>query len=223
MPSSTSSSERRIPDGNWRATWLATMIVVIGAIWALELVTRAHGQRPSVVDDPVSWSIARRSVDDDPRVVVFIGASRMVVGYSSDAFAKAAPGLRGVQLAIEGASPFGVLSDLAGDDRFRGVVVLDMIEWDVGGPTAFDDARPYVQRSHALWRAPGALANRTLAGLAQSELAVLAIGSHRFLSSLLGRARWPQPAWVVADRDRVSHADYSLAEPAALNRKRDNR
>ena len=224
MPSSISSSEpRKIPGGNWRATWLVTLAIAVGLAWSLEHVTRAHGQRPSVVDDPVSWSVARRTVDDDPRVVVFVGASRMALGYSADAFAEAAPGLRGVQLAIDGASPFGVLEDLADDDQFRGVAVVDMIEWEVGVPDAFNDARLYVRRAHALWRAPGALVNRTLAGVAQSELAVLAIGGRRLLTSWLGAARWPLPSWVAADRERISRADYSLAEPAALARKRDTR
>ena len=224
MPSSTFSSEpRKIPGGDWRATWLAALTIAIGLTWSLELVTRAHGQRPSVVDDPVSWAVARRTVDDDPRVVVLVGASRMALGYSAEAFAAAAPGVRGVQLAIDGASPFGVLEDLASDDRFRGIAVVDLIEWEVGVPDTFNDARLYVQRAHALWRAPGALANRTLAGFAQSELAVLALGGRRLVTSWVGNRRWPPPAWVAADRDRISRADYRLAEPAALKRKVDNR
>jgi len=224
VPSSTSSSEpRQIPGGNWRAAWLVTLVIAIGLLGAVELVTRAHGQRPSVVDDPVSWSLVRRTADDDPRVVAFVGASRMALGYSADAFAEVAPGLRGVQLAIDGASPFGVLADLASDPHFRGLAVVDMIEWEVGVPDTFNDARLYVQREHALWRAPGALVNRTLAGFAQSEVAFLALGGRRLVTSLIGGLRWPTPSWVAADRDRISRADYSLAEPAALRRKRDNR
>jgi hypothetical protein len=224
VPSSTFSSEpRRIPGGDWRAIWLVALALAIGLVAALERVTRAHGQRPSVVDDPVSWAVVRRTADDDPRVVAFVGASRMALGYSADAFAEAAPGLRGVQLAIDGAAAFGVLADLAHDERFRGLAVVDMLEWEVGVPDAFNDARLYVHRAHALWRAPGALANRTLAGLAQSELAVLALGGRRLVTSLAGPGRWPVPSWVAADRDRISRADYSLAEPAALQRKIDNR
>ena len=224
MPSSTFNSEpRAVPGGPWRATWLAALAFAITVTGALELVSRARGQRPSVVDDPVSWAVVRRTVDDDPGVVAFIGASRMALGYSATAFAAAAPGLRGVQLAIDGASPFGVLEDLANDPRFRGLVVMDMIEWEVGVSDTFNDARLYVQRARALWRAPGALVNRTLAGLAQSELAVLALGGRHVLTSWLGGGRWPAPSWVAADRERISRADYGLAEPAALRRKRDNR
>jgi len=224
VPSSTSSSEpRKIPRGDWRVIWLVTGVVAVGLLGAVELVTRAHGQRPSVVDDPVAWSLVRRTAGDDPRVVAFVGASRMALGYSADAFAEAAPTLRGVQLAIDGASPFGVLADLARDEHFRGLAVVDMIEWEVGVPDTFNDAKLYVSREHALWRAPGALVNRILAGFAQSELALLALGGRRLVTSLVGGLRWPTPSWVAADRDRISRADYSLAEPAALRRKRDNR
>jgi hypothetical protein len=222
VPSSTSSSEPAWGAG-WRATWLVALAIALGGAAALELASRAHGQRPSVVDDPASWAVARRTIEDDPRVVAFVGASRMALGYSADAFAAAAPERRGVQLAIDGASPFGVLADLAADERFHGLVVLDLIEWEVGAPDAFNDARLYVERAHAPWRAPGAMANRYLAGQAQAQLAVLALGGHHVISSWLGNRRWPSPSWVAADRARISRADYALAEPAALARKRDNR
>ena len=224
MPSSTSSSEpRKVPGGNWRATWIAAAVLAVAMTWALEAVTRAHGQRPNVVDDPMWWSVFRHTVDDDRSTVAFLGASRMALGYSADAFAAAAPGLHGVQLAIDGVPPLGVLEDLANDERFHGVAVVDIIEWDVGLVDDLDTVRPYVTRSHAMWRAPGALVNRALATVAQARLAVLATGSHRLITSLLGNRRWPVPAWVAADRDRISRADYSLAEPAALKAKADNR
>jgi hypothetical protein len=204
-------------------TWLVTLALALGLTSALELATRAPGQRPSVVDDPISWAVVRRTADNDDRVVAFVGASRTALGYSADGFAQAAPTLHGVQLGIDGASPFGVLEDLAHDEQFRGLAIVDMLEWEVGVTDTFNDARRYVQRAHALWRAPGALANRYLAGWAQARLAVLALTGNRVISSWLGSARWPRPAWVVADRERISRADYSLAEPAALARKRDNR
>jgi hypothetical protein len=198
-------------------------MLVAAMTWRLERATRAHGQRPTVVDDPVWWSVFRHQVDGDASVVAFLGASRMALGYSAHAFAEAAPGLRGVQLAIDGVPPDGVLEDLANDPAFHGVAVVDLIEWDVGVVDYLDTVRPYVTRSHALWRAPGALVNRYLATVVQSQLAVLAIGSHRLISAWLGNRKWPVPAWVAADRDRISRADYSLAEPAALKAKADNR
>lgn len=224
MPSSTFSSEpRRIPSGTWGATWFVAVALSVLAIWRLEHLTRARGQRPSVVDDPFLWSLARREVGGDRRTVVLLGASRMALGYSPRAFAEAAPELRGVQLSISDNLPLSVLADLADDEAFRGVAVIDLIEPEIAAPQLVSDSRSYVDRVHHLWRAPGALANRYLASLAQSRLAVLAVGGRRIVTSLAGRRTWPRPAWVAIDRDRVSHGDYKLAEPAALRSKAERR
>ncbi|HWO18167.1 MAG TPA: hypothetical protein VNO30_05305 [Kofleriaceae bacterium] len=223
MPSSTFSSEpRKIPGGRWGATWLVALALAVAGTWRLELLTRAGGQRPSVVDDPYLWSLVRRDVDEDPRIVAFLGASRMALGYSAQAFAEAAPKLRGVQLSISDYLPFEVFEDLADDASFRGVVVLDFMESEVADPLG-TDGENYVARARALWRAPGALANRYLASHAQAHLAVLAVGGRRIVTTLAGSRRWPAALWVAIDRERGSHGDYSLAPPAALRSRSERR
>jgi hypothetical protein len=221
VPSSTSSSERTIPAVAWRGTWLVALVVAVASIAALEHVTRAHGQRPTVPEDPVWWSLPRRTVDDDPRVVAFVGTSRMKLAFSPQAFAAAAPERRGIQLAINGAPSLGVLRDLANDAHFRGLAVVDLIEWDVGVYNGFTAAEPFVERAHALWRAPGAVVNRLLGSRVQEQLALLAVGGRPLLTSLLRGHRWPNPMWVVTDREGSSHGDYSLADPKALQGKRE--
>jgi hypothetical protein len=223
VPSSTFSSEpRKIPSGRWGATWLVALALALALAWRLELLTRAGGQRPSVVDDPYLWSLTRIQVDDDPRIVAFLGASRMALGYSARGFAEAAPGLRGIQLSISDYLPFEVFEDLADDASFRGVVVLDFYEPEIFDPLG-TDGNNYVARARTLWRAPGALANRYLASHAQAHLAVLAVGGRRIVTSLAGRRRWPTAAWVAIDRERGSHGDYSLATPAALRSRSERR
>jgi hypothetical protein len=207
--------------GPWGATWLLALSLAISLTWWFEHTTRAHGQRPSVVDDPVAWSLARRTVDGDRRVVAFVGTSRMALGYSPEAFAEAAPERRGIQLAINGSPALGVLEDLANDDQFRGIAVVDILEWDVGVFDAFTSAQPYVKRSHALWRAPGALVNRSIASLIQERLATLAVGGRQLIISLVGKHHWPAPTWTVSDRERTTRADYSLADPKDLQAKRE--
>ena len=223
MPSSTFSSEpRKIPAGRWGAIWLVALALAVAATWRLERLTRDGGQRPSVVDDPYLWSLTRHEVDADPRIVAFLGASRMALGYSAPAFAEAAPGLRGIQLSISDHLPFGVLEDLADDESFRGVAVLDFIEPEITDPL-HPDGITYAERARTLWRAPGALANRYLASHAQARLAVLAVGGRRIVNSVTGARRWPAPAWVAIDRERSSHGDYSLATPAALRARSERR
>lgn len=218
MPSSTSSFERRLPAGAWSRTWVVAAAIAIVAVAWLEHASRAHGQRPSVVDDPVRWSLARRAVDGDRNVVAFVGTSRLELAYSAEAFAAAAPKLRGVQLAINGVPAIGVLPDLAADPDFHGVAVVDLDEWDIAWGDFQGLAAPYVKRSHALWRAPGALANRLLAGLVQAQLAVLAVGGRAFIRGLT-RLSWPPATWVATATDRTGHGDYTVAEPRALRAK----
>jgi hypothetical protein len=221
VPSSTFSSEpRRIPGGDWRAIWIAALVIATGLTAWFELTARVHRQRPAVVDDPAWWAIHRRHASGDPQVAVFLGTSRMELAYSRRAFAEAVPTMQGVQLAIDGVSAFGPLEDLADDPAFRGLAIVDVAEIDLQGDESFRAAEPWVERGRALWRAPGAIANRVLASVVQARFAVLAVGGRQLIASLAGARRWPDPTWVVGDRDRTFQGDYSLADPAALEKRR---
>jgi hypothetical protein len=200
---------------------MVAVALVLSTGWLLERETRARGQRPSVVDDEVWWAVHRRQASNDRDVVAFIGTSRMELAYSASAFHDTAAGYRGVQLAIDGVPALGILRDLADDESFRGVVVVDVTEWDLERDDAVSAAQRYVNRAHALWRAPGAVANRYLASHVQAHLAMLAIGGRELIAALLGKRRWPEAKWVVASRDRTFHGDYSLASPDALDRRRE--
>lgn len=218
MPSSTSSSERHAPPGNWRTIWVVALVIAISTTWCSERVLRDHGQRPSVVDDPVRWALARRSIDDDARAVALVGTSRMQLAFARDTFAQLLPDRRPVQLAINGVPAISILADLAADERFRGFAVVDMDEWDIAWGDPADMARPYLERAGSLWRAPGAVANRVLSTVPQEHLASLAIGGRALLAAI-GRGKSPPATWVATDRHRVGRGDYSLASAAALRAK----
>lgn len=223
MPSSTSSFERPRPSGNWGPTWLVALVIATTLTVSAEHAVRRRGQRPSVVDDAVSWAVARRSVDNDRRAVAFVGSSRMLLAYDAATFHESAPNLHGVQLAINAMPSIGVFKDLAADNSFRGVAVVDLVEWDIAaGGDPLGGAKEHLDRSHALWRAPGALANRWLAGIAQERVALLAIGGRQLVTSL-ARGKLPPPTVVAAARDRTSKGDYSLAPPGSLETRARNR
>src|SRR5262249_2395157 len=109
---------------------------------------------------------------------------------------------------------------LANDDEFTGIAVVDVVPWDFMRADAYSAAKPYVARAHALSRTPGALANRTLAGLAQSQLAVLAVGGREIIASVVGQRKGPEGQQVVMDRDRTFHGDYSRASADELTKRR---
>jgi hypothetical protein len=183
-----------------------------------ERAARSLRQRPSVVDDPIAWGLVRQSVDNDRRVVAIVGSSRVLLAYDAEAFAQAAPGLRGVQLAINAMPASPVLEHLAADESFRGIAVIDLVEWDMASRVPEKDKREWVGPSEALWRAPGAVANRWLAGLAQERLALLALGGRSLLTHLV-RGKALEPTLVAAARDRTSKGDYTLAAPSDLEAK----
>jgi hypothetical protein len=221
VPSSTSSSERPAPDvplrpvpaGAWGRTWLvaAALVVVVGG--GLELAMRARGYRPSVRDDEYAWAWQRaRASDGSPHTVALLGTSRLHLVFAPRAFARALPDWTAVQLAIDGTQPAAALVDLAGDPGFRGVAIVDTLESGIEAENQFSQQR-YITAYHRRWRAPGAMAERWLATIVQSHLAILSDTGVRIIAS--GAA----PPYVTSFADRTQFADYSLTD-VAQRRKR---
>ena len=165
VPSSTSSSADR-PRGRGRRGATVAERGPPSTRTPGSSTSRASRRRPpaAAVDDALRWSVLRHAADGDRRVVAFVGTSRMELAYSAQAFAAAAPQLRGIQLAINGVPAIGVLEDLASDPAFQGVAVVDIDEWDIAWGDALDQAKPYigaVARAVAgAWRAGQSLPRR---------------------------------------------------------------
>lgn len=212
MHSSTSSFERAVPGGRWGATWLVVAIAVAAVVVRYELFVRDHGYQPSVKDDEYAWAWERgRAADDSQRTVALLGNSRIMLGFSGEAFDAALPGWRYVQLGINGTMPIGTLWDLSRDEHFRGVVLVDITELglELGAWPAQDkEIRTY----HRRWRAIGAMAERWLATAVQSRLALLSTrGIHTF-AKWRRTGKWPKPPYVVTHADRTRFADFSLTD-----------
>jgi len=70
------------------------------------------------------WAEVRRRVDArEPNATVFIGSSRTLFDIDLDVW-KEETGVHGIQLALEGSNPLPVLSDIANDQDFRGLLVV---------------------------------------------------------------------------------------------------
>jgi hypothetical protein len=215
--SSTSSSERQPPaGGSWTVTWLVAILAASLTLTLLELHLRER-HRPAVVNDTVAWVEARRAADDDPRVVAFVGGSRMALAVSLSTLEELAPGRRGVQLAITGTPSLGIFEDLAADESFRGIVIVDAVPWELSDPLAFTHATSWVERDKPLWRMPGAIANRALATPIQERFTTLALGGRQILTAAVDRHSLPDPRWTIPTRRREVLADYSLASPKSLD------
>jgi hypothetical protein len=199
-------------------TWLVALALVGGTVIGLERFVRDRGYAPSIKDDDYSWAWQRARATGSPHTVAVLGASRIQLAFSSQAFHEVLPGWRSVQLAVDGTQPVSTLRDLAGDPAFRGVVIVEMIE-DGFVAANWNRQDAQVAAYHRRWRAPGAMAERWLATEVQSRLALVGAAGTRALGSLAGGHGWPAPPYVVTHGDRTQFADFALADLPALRRR----
>jgi len=203
---------RQIPGGRWGLVWLVTLAIVGGSVFALERFVRGRGFVPSVKDDEFSWALARRQASNDsPRTVAVLGASRILLAFSPQAFRAALPDWQYVQLAKQGSHPIAALRDLALDPAFRGVALVDASEgsFDVSNWHSQDAV---VATYHRGWRSIGQLAERRLETFVQSRVALLAGDGLRTIGSLVRHGTWPTPFYTTTFADRTKFANYNMTD-----------
>jgi hypothetical protein len=218
--SSTSSFERTVPQGRWGATWLVALLVAVVVVVQFERFIRSRHYQPSIKDDEYAWAWQRASIaNDSPRTLALLGSSRIMLGFSPAAFAEALPSWRYAQLGINGTTPIGALHDLARDEHFKGIALVDVSE-----PAFYQESWPsqakYVTAYHRRWRAIGAMVERVLATEVQSRLALLATRGVGTFGKWLQTGQWPKPPYVVTLSDRSRVADWSVADAERQRRAR---
>jgi hypothetical protein len=156
VPLSISSSNDRLPAGNWTRTWVLAVTLALAALLGYEWAWRLRGFEPSVSDDGDLWSYTRGQLQpDDPQQVVLIGSSRIRFAIDSDTWAQSFHGRKPLQLAINGASCLPVLQELSADQSFRGRVLVDTTlrvwfrEGDPLGGTQAEYVRKFQERPAA--------------------------------------------------------------------------
>lgn len=126
MLSSTSSSNDRLPQGEWDKIWLIALCIVIIFLSSWEIFWRLRGFEPSLNDDANLWTLTRQSVPrNNKQAIVLIGSSRMQLGIDTRAFLQYT-GVAPQQLAIDGTTPLPVLDDLAADEHFIGTIICEL-------------------------------------------------------------------------------------------------
>lgn len=133
MPSSTSSSDaepvhlRRIPELPWSLTAVVALVLAALGIGGWEAYWRVAQQyEASYRNSDGQWAEARRRIDArEPNATAFIGSSRTLFDIDLDVWEEET-GVHGIQLALEGSNPLPVLTDIASDDDFRGLLVVGL-------------------------------------------------------------------------------------------------
>lgn len=131
MPSSTSSFDseevvlREIPALTWSRVVLVALVLAAVGLGAWEAYWRVAQQYDaSYRNSDGQWAEVRRRIDaNEPNATVFIGSSRTLFDIDLDVW-KEETGVHGIQLALEGSNPLPVLTDVANDDDFHGLLVV---------------------------------------------------------------------------------------------------
>lgn len=121
--------ERPIPGRPWLACLALALVLCAGGLGLWEAAMRGLELLPGDLGDGKShWAVERRKITGpvaDP--VVIIGASRIL--FATDlALFKELTGHRPVQLALPGTNARPLLSDLAEDEAFAGLVIVGITE-----------------------------------------------------------------------------------------------
>jgi hypothetical protein len=150
IPNHTLSGNREtnggINGGIARSPRWVTFVVRAAAFLVLALLFteglwRALGYLPKG-SDFIFFARLRRAADHDRNAAAMVGSSRIRYGLNPETLARAVPGHRFLQLALDGNSAIPVLHDLAMDERFHGLVICEVNppHWD--GQYDFGNWRP---------------------------------------------------------------------------------
>ncbi len=170
MPSSTSSSDLPVPDRPWTTLGAVALVVSLVVVAGWEAACRSWGYGPSRDDTPEFWAEHRdRAVGD---ALVVIGSSRVLFDLDLPTLERGM-GRRPVQLAVVGSSPRPFFADLAGDESFRGTLIVGVtpnLYFVPGGPL-LEKAEKWVKERSA--RSPSRRASATLYAPLDRRLAFL--------------------------------------------------
>lgn len=226
MHSYISSSNQRYQGCSWFVTWVVGIVLAGGCLFATEFLFRARGHQPSVTDDLSMWAYYRHRVYDkgDKKTVVLLGASRIQLGFSPEAFEEHFPEYRVVQLAVSGSNPFASLRDLANDKRFRGIVIASIDAWKLLRDNR-ETQQPYVDFYHKTYLSGCYIDdefNLSATKFFQENLVVnnYELRWDEIIMNLISKRSLPEQNYIVIHSDRSVSADYTKLDIVEHRRKR---
>lgn len=219
MHSSTSNSRTvHAPEEKYGRLWAITVAIALVILGGIEITWRKLGWQPSVEDTLDFWCTHRDSIQA-PNTVVLVGASHMMCGFDPGVFHERLPTYKLANLARVGQPPIATLRDLADDDSFSGLVLVDLVEhyfeeqsWDAQqGPVDYYHDRFSLNRK----------LNSQIASQLQSRFTVLAPGlslnpTANFLIPALRDRRFPSQTQIFST-DRSTLIDFSKSDSSSLS------
>ena len=133
---------RDVPSQPWGRIMVGIAAALVVGVAALEVNARRLDLRPGDLDNSeVAW--VKERVRSEAADVAIVGDSRILFDTDLDRF-EALTGTRPVQLAIHGTSPLTLLEDAAGNENFRGLLIVGLSDTMFFQP--FDGYGGYVKR-----------------------------------------------------------------------------
>lgn len=222
MRSSTSSSDAGAleqvlaPPGDWARALLLALIGAMSALLVLELAWTALGHRPNVRDDAALWALERARADGAaPRDrIAILGSSRAQLGVDTRRLAELEPGREAVMLAMDGRGPVAALFDLADDEGFTGVAVVELLPEDLE-PGRWDGQRDWVEAA----RRGASLERRVERWIEARVQGAFAFANPnlrlpRVAQSLAARGAPPAPYHIRTWPDRARAGDFARVDLA---------
>src|SRR2546423_5094500 len=119
------------------------------ALISCEAFWRLAGLRPQ--SDILAFGRLRQQVDQAENAVALVGSSRILCDVDPEVLNRSIRQRRFFQLAINGASPFPVLQDLALDQKFRGAVICEFSPKDALAAFPFTEAPEHLNLRRRQW------------------------------------------------------------------------
>ena len=124
MTRAASPTKRPIPAVPWARIWALAVVAAVAGFGTWEAYWRGQQFRPSYHNSAGLWAMTRRAVDRQAGAgTIVIGSSRALFDVNLETWARIT-GDRPIQLALEGTNPRPILSHLANESDFSGLLVV---------------------------------------------------------------------------------------------------
>jgi len=212
VPSSTSSSNLRLPKLRWNEVLPGAVALLLMAVSVMEAGLALRGIRPNPTESVRAWVQQRSRADAmGNKALALVGSSRILLDTDLQAL-REETGMQPVQLGIEGNSFTPVLHGLAMDPAFHGSVLVDLDFPTLVTPPRYDAAADYERyyQAHRDDRFTYARIEDQLTDLVRGSLRSYADGSRPSTALRDRLLHQPDPAqYLKVLPDRSILADYS--------------
>lgn len=203
---------------------IISLLIALSVLAATTITTEKHwrsrGYTPGILDSHDLWAQQRQRVvhTGDKKSVALLGASRTVYSVDLDRFRARLPDYEPVMLALDATPAMATLRDLAEDEDFRGIALVDIDGiglWNI----TWEMQQPWVDHYHRGWTISRDLNRRMLSVWQQN--AVIARPDFSLLRGMvrvLNNEPEPFHPYMRLRASREGDIDYTLTDTSIHRR-----